>query len=596
MKTKSSVVKIVLLNLLAVGALHADPQITSWLTTYSGQYARIYASDAAKAFGTALTSWSNGRLTQALPAYCGVQEILSSSNWVYVRSTGLGSYTMGPWYNDPAHSRAFPNLPVNQKFIYRLPRIPSVPSTHTFKRLGEIGFFVDGVRMFDAGDAFSYSTASGQDASPMARIGQGDRIWNRDAWVNERTTFDAGYAHQQNTGRFHYHANPIALRYLLGDHVDYDATSKTYHESAGSPAGHSPIIGWMQDGFPLYGPYGYSNATNAASGVRRMISGYVLRNGMHGTINLFKTGRHSLPAWGGRAYNRSTTLSPGQYGPSVSAAYPIGHYLEDYDYLGDDGGLTGSDFDLDEFNGRWCVTPDFPSGTYAYFSTINSDGNPAYPYNMGRLYYGNPSGSLVASINEAVTTNFLGGADAALQLSQPAWSNNVVTLFWSAVEGGTYLVESTSDNSTWSTRAAGIAAVTNLGKYSGTNLAGGQSFRVKRTALAGYDAARRANAGGNGILNVTPASGTRGRALDITINLDDLMNPPPRFAPINLVKIGGIAAISNTHVSQTRVTSKMMIPAGAPTGTQTVSITFPGPPDNPAQTVTYTLVNGFTIN
>ena len=27
---------------------------------------------------------------------------------------------------------------------------------------------------------------------------------------------------------------------------------------------------------------------------------------------------------------------------------------------------------LDENNGRFCVTPEFPNGTYAYFSTINN--------------------------------------------------------------------------------------------------------------------------------------------------------------------------------------------------------------------------------
>lgn len=587
---------VLLVNLFVARILHADPQITSWLTTYSSRYARIYTNDAAKTAGATATTWSNGRLSQSLPAYCGVQEILSSSNWVYLLTTGLGSYTMGPWYIDPARSRAFPNLPVNQKFIYRIPRTPIVPANHTFKRLGEIGFFVDGVRMFDASDAFSYSTANGRDASPVARISQGDRIWNRDAWVNERLTFDAGYAHQQNTGRYHYHANPIALRHLLGDHVDYDVATKTYHESAALPDRHSPIIGWMQDGFPLYGPYGYSSASNANSGVRRMVSGYVPRDGLHGTASLLKFGRVTLPAWTGRAYNRSTTLSPAQYGPNVSAAYPIGHYLEDYDYLGDDGGLKGVDFDLDEYNGRWCVTPEFPNGTYAYFSTINRDGTPSYPYNMGRLYYGKPTGSLVASINEAVTTNFLGGADATLKVSDPAWTNNVITLVWSAAEGGTYLVESTNDYSDQSIKAIVVAGVTNRGNYSAATRNNGQSFRIKRTALAKFDSVQRASAGGNGILSITPASGRRGSVVDISIDLDPMMDPPPRFAPIIGVKLGTIPAAGNTHVSRTQVASRFLIPDNAANGPQTLSVTFPGPPDDPSQTVTYTIVNGFTIN
>lgn len=597
MKNQSSLLSVAfLVNLFVAANLHADPQITSWLTTYSGYYARIYPNDAAKAAGATTATWSNGRLSQSLPAYCGVQEILSSSNWVYLRTTGLGSYTMGPWYIDVNHSRVFPNLPVNQKFIYRIPRTPVVPATHTFKRLGEIGFFVDGVRMFDANDAFSYSTSDGRDASPVARIGHGDRIWNRDAWVNERTTFDAGYAHQQNTGRFHYHANPIALRFLLGDHVDYNADTKIYHESAAPPDHHSPIIGWMQDGFPLYGPYGYNNATNANSGVRRIISGYVPRNGSHGTASSLQTGRVALPAWAGRAYNRSTALSPTQYGPNVSAAYPIGHYLEDYDYLGDDGGLKGVAFDLDEYNGRWCVTPEFPNGTYAYFSTITPDGTPAYPYNMGRLYYGKPIGSLVASINETVTTNFLGGADAPLKVSEPSWANNVVTLVWSAVEGGTYLVESTTDHSASSAKTTVVAGITNRGYYRAGNTNNGQHFSVLRTALAKFDPVRRATSGGSGILSVSPASGRRGSAVDININLDPMLDPPPRFAPILRVKLGTISGAGNTHVSRTQVASKIVIPGNAPDGPQTLSVTFPGPPDDPSQTVTYTITNGFTVN
>ena len=50
-----------------------------------------------------------------------------------------------------------------------------------------------------------------------------------------------------------------------------------------------------------------------------------------------------------------------------SSNYPLGRYMEDNDYLGDHGYVQGVDFDLDEYNGRWCFTPDFPKGTYAYF-------------------------------------------------------------------------------------------------------------------------------------------------------------------------------------------------------------------------------------
>jgi hypothetical protein len=578
--------------ILAQNALAADPHTASWLTTYSGKYARVYTNDTMKANGTAITTWANSQLSQSTPAYVGVQQILSSSNYVYIRTTGFGSHVMGPWWNDASKTVAFVNLPVNQKLIYRFPLNPVIPATHIYTQLGEIGMMVDGVRLFDSNDAFSYSTANSSDAGPMTAF-SGDGIWNRDAWVNEGLTMDPANAHQQNTGRYHYHALPIALRYLLGDHVDFNATNKTYAESAAPVTKHSPILGWIQDGFPLYGPYGYSSASNSASGVRRMVSGFVARNGTGGTTNLATTGRHTLPAWAARTYNRAVALSSSQYGPNVSTTYPIGQYLEDYDYQGDLGVLPGTNtFDLDEYNGRWCVTPEFPGGTYAYFTTMTSSNTPAYPYNMGRMYYGTNTGGLVNNITENVATNFNGGPDAALLLNKPTLASSVISLVWSATEGGTYRVESSTNLTSWTTNSTGIAAVTNSGSYSGASTQSNRFFRVARSALANYDTVY----GSGGIVSVSPTSGARGAALTLTINLDSTLNPPPQAAPVNSVSVGSINGTSNTHVSQTQVTSSITIPAGASTGAQTVSVVFPGPPGNPTATVTYILANGFTIN
>ena len=64
---------------------------------------------------------------------------------------------------------------------------------------------------------------------------------------------------------------PSALRYLLDDHVDYNSISNRYSEKITSPTNHSPIIGWVSDGYPIYGPYGYSDPNNTNSVIRRMI-------------------------------------------------------------------------------------------------------------------------------------------------------------------------------------------------------------------------------------------------------------------------------------------------------------------------------------
>ncbi len=74
----------------------------------------------------------------------------------------------------------------------------------------------------------------------------------------------------------------------------------------------------------------------------------------------------------------------------------MGSYLEDYYYLG-----NGT---LDEYNGRWCVTPEYPSGTYAYFVATDSSGNPSYPFVVGPEYYGEiQTTTIVTSIPSSAT-------------------------------------------------------------------------------------------------------------------------------------------------------------------------------------------------
>jgi hypothetical protein len=468
----------VLMGLLSVtSSVLADPQLDSWYTKDSSRYARLYQTTADMNSGNAATTWSRGSGVQSTPTYAGVHDVSYSSSWVYVHTSGLASYVMGPWYLNAGKTMLFPNYPANTKTIYRIPRTPSIPGSKTLTGLGAVGYFVNGVCLFDNRDAYYWNGSTDT---------MGTGLWNRDAYVNEGVTFDAALAHQAGATH-HYHANPIALRSQLGDHVDYTAANNTYKENTNAPTKHSPILAWVRDGFPIYGPYGYSSPLDPNSGVRRMISGFVIRDGNNGTQNLAVTGRTNLPAWAGREYNHSTTLASTEYGPGVSTSYPLGRYIEDNDYLGDLGKTLGVDFDLNEYNVRYCVTPEFPGGTWAYFVAITTNGAPAFPYNIGRSFYGNPTGNTVASITEAVITNWVGGASAQLSMSAPALSNNVVSLVWSATEGGTYQLESTSNVVTWSTNATGIAAVYNKGSSTAAATSGNQTFRVARTALATYD-------------------------------------------------------------------------------------------------------------
>jgi hypothetical protein len=63
------------------------------------------------------------------------------------------------------------------------------------------------------------------------------------------------------------------------------------------------------------------------------------------------------------------------------SSFSSGFFVEDYQYTG-----RG---DLDQHNGRFCKTPEYPDGVYAYFVGVNtgSQGNlePEFPYFVGNI-------------------------------------------------------------------------------------------------------------------------------------------------------------------------------------------------------------------
>lgn len=243
---------------------------------------------------------------------------------VYVTSTCIPGYDIGPW-------TANPNLPANQDFCFRITRNPA-PNTGTLVNtpLGHIGVWRNGVSIFNAKDGMSYNN-------------QG--IWNRDALVWEGISFDACLGHPAPNGEYHHHVSPNCLY----DHLDDEQ--------------HSDLIGYAFDGYPIYGAHGYANPDGSGV-IIRMRSSYQLR-----TI----TERTTLP--------NGTVLPANQYGPAIGGQYPLGAFLEDYAYVAGSG-------DLDAHNGRFCITPEYPAGTYAYFVTLNDQYQPAFPYVLGPQYYG----------------------------------------------------------------------------------------------------------------------------------------------------------------------------------------------------------------
>ena len=134
---------------------------------------------------------------------------------------------------------------------------------------------------------------------------------------------------------------------------------------------HSPILGYAYDGHPIYGPYAFKN-TDGSGSLDYIQSSYKLIQ---------------------RADGPPTTQ------------YPLGFFIEDYSYV---QGLG----DLDEHNGRFAVTPDYPNGIYAYYTTVEKtiNGNtnspffsvrePQFPYVVGDSY-----NSKYDEFNAALTSN-----------------------------------------------------------------------------------------------------------------------------------------------------------------------------------------------
>ena len=136
---------------------------------------------------------------------------------------------------------------------------------------------------------------------------------------------------------------------LAVESVAYGATVRNAFGDNGG--GHSPIIGWAYDGNPIYGPYGLYDADDIQSTSARMKSSYKIDTT--------------------KVYNR----------PSL-AEYEAGFFIEDYYY--------DSSGNLDEHNGRFCKTPDFEEGVYAYFATVDEFLLPEFPYYIGETYRGIP--------------------------------------------------------------------------------------------------------------------------------------------------------------------------------------------------------------
>ncbi len=180
---------------------------------------------------------------------------------------------------------------------------------------GTTGYVLNGVKI-DANTAGSCDD-SGDNCSLIGNSGD----WHIEALGHNSFNFgtDDNNAHVQPGGAYHYHGMPEGFVTKQGG----DNTKMT-------------LIGWAADGFPIYARYGYTVASDATSAIKAMTGSYQLKAEV-------PTSR-----------------------PSTNT-YALGTFGEDWEYVAQSG-------DLDQCNGRFGVTPEFPLGIYHYYATDT------YPY------------------------------------------------------------------------------------------------------------------------------------------------------------------------------------------------------------------------
>ncbi|MFM7544129.1 MAG: YHYH protein [Ignavibacteria bacterium] len=334
-----------------------NPIITSWLqnTSKVGSY---YMKNNPTAISNNIKA--------------NVQLVRYSANNVYVSTNGIPTYPTGPFQDGN------PSQAQSQNGIFRFPlkavKNEGAPVKTT---MGNIGLFINGVALFDPRDGVSWSNAQ-QRVLGGPIMGKGDGIWNRDAIVAERIGFDCSKGHPA-MGNYHHHQNPSAFK--LDKKVIYDVCS--LYDAEGlytiNPGVHSPLIGFAYDGFPVYGAYGFKNP-DGTGGLVRMQSGYRLRS--------ISTRTH---------YADGTDVTDG---PPVNTTFPLGYFNEDYEFVSH----PGEEDYLDVHNGRFCITPEYPNGTYAYFCTVDEQWNSAYPYAVGPTFNGSIVAAKVQNVGEPVET------------------------------------------------------------------------------------------------------------------------------------------------------------------------------------------------
>ena len=165
---------------------------------------------------------TDDELPAAFELIYGVKDIYVEGDFVVIKTAGLPEHK-SPYYQGTSYSSLYeayngtnanwsqnPNKIGSQNYTFKIPKNPAVASNPAATPLGPIGVSLNGVPFYN------------QYAGP-----------NNQALTNEINSFDQYYGHPDQGSRYHYHAEPYYLT---------------------NTKGKSALLGFLLDGFPVYGP------------------------------------------------------------------------------------------------------------------------------------------------------------------------------------------------------------------------------------------------------------------------------------------------------------------------------------------------------
>ncbi|GAB2816154.1 YHYH protein [Ferruginibacter profundus] len=202
----------------------------------------VVISTACKKDSTTDTATGGGGTTYPVPAVYskiyGASSITSDGTFITIKTNGLPDYK-SVYYppTDPMYE-AFsgttfggntfvknPNTIAAQNYTFKIPLNPVMATTHVATPLGAMGVAINGIPLYN------------QYAAPNQPL------------TTEVISFDKYWGHPTATSRYHYHVEPLYL-----------TTVK---------ATKSSLLGFLLDGFPVYGP-----EENGAAVTNAMLDAY----------------------------------------------------------------------------------------------------------------------------------------------------------------------------------------------------------------------------------------------------------------------------------------------------------------------------------